>query len=233
MRALSYLDHDPQAGGPQYLEDLATGYWYSEALFTAVELGIFTLLEPGGKTPGEIAGSLGLDREALGRFLQALCAMGLLDRHGENCFNTKISREYLVKGSKDYQGDSILWRKKLFPGWRSLLSCLKKGGRVNIARREEGHESLVRRMREYSRAMDCVARTKVKEILPFFAGVSLLGEILDVGSGSGAVSVGFLERFPETVATLMDLSAVIDYAREMLKEKGCGDRVNYCPANIL
>ncbi|MHB1043541.1 MAG: DUF2284 domain-containing protein, partial [Eubacteriales bacterium] len=118
-------------------------------------------------------------------------------------------------------------------GWRSLLSCLKKGGRVNIARREEGPELLVRRMREYSRAMDCVARTKVKEILPFFSGIVPAGEILDVGSGSGAVSVGFLERFPETVATLMDLSAVIDYAREMLKEKGCGDRVNYCPANIL
>nr|WP_042331184.1 methyltransferase dimerization domain-containing protein [Desulfosporosinus orientis] len=51
---------------------MATGYWYSEALFTAVELGIFTLLEPEGKPLEEIAGILKLEPEGLRRFFQAL-----------------------------------------------------------------------------------------------------------------------------------------------------------------
>ena len=32
--------HDPQDTNPQYLEDLATGYWNSEVLFTAVEIPV-------------------------------------------------------------------------------------------------------------------------------------------------------------------------------------------------
>ncbi|MHB8918787.1 MAG: methyltransferase family protein [Desulfocucumaceae bacterium] len=120
MRSLSYLNHDPQENGPQYLEDLATAYWYSEALFTAVELGLFTLLEPGGKTPEEISRGLDLNQEGLQRFLKALCALGLLGRHGEIYFNTNISQKFLVKGVEDYQGDSILWRKNIFSSWRSL-----------------------------------------------------------------------------------------------------------------
>ena len=229
----SYLNHDPQESGPQYLEDIATGYWYSEALFTAVELGIFTLLEPGGKTPEEIAPVLDLNQAGLERFLQALCALGLIGQHGGIYFNTNISRRFLVKGAEDYQGDSILWRKQLFPGWRSLEGCLRKGGRVEFAGPDEDPEQLTRRIRQYSRAMDCVARIKVEEILPFFENTCLSGDVLDVGSGSGAVSAGFLERFPGLRATLVDLPDVLDCARELLGEKGCHDRIGYCPANIL
>ena len=78
-----------------------------------------------------------------------------------------------------------------------------------------------------------LARTKVREILPFFADISLSGEILDVGSGCGAVSAGFLEHFPGLRATLMDLPEVLGYARELLREKGFHERFEYCPANIL
>lgn len=233
MRFLSYLQHDPQEEGSQYLEDLATGYWYSEALFTAVELGIFTLLEPGGKTAEGISRGLDLQQEGLERFLQALCALGLISRYGETYFNTKISSVFLVKHTEGYQGDSILWRKHLFPGWRSLGSCLRNGGRKNFAKPDEEPEQIVRRMRQYSRAMGCVAKTKVKEILPFFADADLSGEILDVGSGSGWVSAGFLDHFPKLRATLMDLPQVLDYARELLGEKGHHDRIHFCPANIL
>ncbi|HEX3031474.1 MAG TPA: methyltransferase dimerization domain-containing protein [Bacillota bacterium] len=37
------------------MEDLATGYWYSQVLFTAVELELFKVLEPQGKTTSELA----------------------------------------------------------------------------------------------------------------------------------------------------------------------------------
>ncbi|MCL6634859.1 MAG: methyltransferase domain-containing protein [Peptococcaceae bacterium] len=219
--------------GPQYLEDLATAYWYSEALFTAVELGLFTRLEPGGKTPEELAAALGLHPAGLERFLHALCALGLVARRGEVYFNTEPARTFLVEGAEDYQGDSILWRKYLFPGWRSLRACLEKGGRVHFAPADEPPEEFIRRVRRYSRAMDGVARTKAKEILPLFDGAGLAGEMLDAGAGAGAVAAGFLERFPGLRATLLDLPEVLDYAEEVLEGRECRRRVSYCPANIL
>ena len=230
---LPFQTNDPQLNGPQYLEDLATGYWYSEALFTALELNIFTLLEPEGKRLKELAESLNLESSGLQRFLQALCALGLLDQYGEVYFNTRVSQEFLVKGKENYQGESILWRKRLFPNWRSLRRCLKMGGRVRYTRKDEGQEKVVRRIRQYGRAMDCVAENKVKELLPFFARLDSLGEILDVGSGPGTISIRLLEHFPDARATLMDIPEVLDYAQERLEVTELSDRFEYCSANIL
>jgi predicted metal-binding protein/predicted O-methyltransferase YrrM len=233
IKRLPFQNNDPQTNGSQYLEDLATGYWYSEALFTAVELGIFTLLQPEGKEVGELAGILHLDQAGLSRFLEVLCTLGLLDKHGKIYFNTKVSQEFLIKGGENYQGDSVLWRKTLFPNWRSLRRCLKKGGRVRFTRQEEGQEQIVRRIRRYGRAMGNIAHSKVKEILPVFSKMSLAGEILDVGSGPGTISAGLLAHFPAARATLMDIPEVLDYARELLEQTDLGDRFAYYPANIL
>jgi hypothetical protein len=107
------------------LEDLATGYWFSEALFAAVELEVFTLLEPEGMTTAELAGALDMPAPGLGRFLQALCAINLVVCDGERYYNTKLASDYLVPGKSDYQGDSILWRKGLRQGGRTLPSALR------------------------------------------------------------------------------------------------------------
>jgi len=233
MKPPPFLNYDPQASGPQYLEELATGYWFSQVLFTAVESGVFTLLAAGGKTAGEIAGVLGFDRHGTERFLHALCAMGLLASDGQFFFNTGVARDYLVKGGEKYQGDSILWRKYLAPRWESLGECLRAGGRVDFPPSREDPGRLADRTRRYLRAMDNVARVKVRDIISLFQGVSPPGEILDVGAGSGALAAGFLECFPGVRATLLDLPWVLDYSGELMREKGLGDRVTCCPANIL
>jgi len=220
--------------GPQYLEDLATGYWFSEALFTAVELKVFTLLEPEGMKADEIAEALDMPVSSLVRFLQALCALKLVVCDDEHYYNTKLSSDYLVPGKNDYQGDSILWRKGLRLGWQDLTECLKAGGRVNFpVEEEEGPEQFARRIRKYINAMDNIAKTKVAEILPFFEGLEMKGEILDVGTGSGAVACGFLDSFPSLSATLVDIQEVLNYTRELMDKKGLGKRVTYVASNIL
>lgn len=244
MKKPPFMSPDPQDAGPQYLEDLACGYWFSEALFTAVEAELFTRLEPQGKTLNEIAGILGFAARGLERFLQALYAMGLLtsDRNGnENgdgtrYYNTKLAAEYLVTGKEHYQGDSILWRKYLTRGWQGLAGCLKTGGRVDFGAVDEDEAQRAKRIRKYISAMDRVARTKIQEILPYFAGLNMAGAVLDVGAGSGGMAAGILTRFPAMTATLMDLPEVLNYTREVMEERGFTDgmaRVKYCPANIL
>ncbi|MTI85459.1 MAG: methyltransferase domain-containing protein [Firmicutes bacterium] len=228
-----FLKHDPQTAGPQYLEDLATGYWFSEVLFTAVEAEIFTLLATGGKTAGEIAGMLNYNRHGAERFLHALCAMGLLASDGEFFFNTGGSQEYLVKGKENYQGDSILWRQYLNSHWQSLGKCLEAGGRVNFPPPGESSGRIEERTRCYIRAMDGIARLKVQEIIPLFRSISLAGEMLDVGAGSGAFADGFLDYYPLLRATLLDLPRVLDNAEELMGKRGLAERVTCCPGNIL
>lgn len=221
------------SAGAQYLEDLATGYWFSEALFTAVELEMFTLLDPKSLTADELARALEMPVSGLRRFLQALCSLDLLVWDGQGYFNTKLASDYLVIGKSNYQGDSILWRKALRPGWHDFAACLKAGGRVHFPAEDEDSELFNRRIRKYIKAMDNVARTKVEEILPFFAGLELAGELLDVGAGSGGIAAGFLESFPSLKATLLDIEAVLNYTQELLNEKSFGKRISYVPTNVL
>lgn len=229
---LPFQDFEPQEAGPQYLEDLATAYWYSEVLFTALENDLFTILAEKGMTSGELADHLKWDPQATERFLRALCSLGLLCLYEEQYSNTVLAGNYLVRGKKYYQGESILWRKYLSTGWRELAGCLQAGGRVSYADDADGVE-LEQRIKKYIRAMDNVARAKAQEIVPLFAGLFDGGEILDVGAGSGAVTAGFLEHFPGMKATLVDLKQVIPVTEEMIKEQGLTGRVQFLGANIL
>lgn len=230
MKPLPFFDFDPQESDAQYLEDLATGYWFSEALFTAVELDIFSLLDQEESSADRIALLLELDAPGVERFLNALCSMGLLTRSGGSFYNTGIASSYLVKGKAGYQGNSILWRKYLAAPWGNLKDSLKAGGRVFDHAPDEP-EKLAERIQSYIRAMDDVARTKAREIVPLFS--SFPGKILDVGAGSGAVSAAFLDHFPNALATLLDLPAVLDFSKELLRSRNLEDRLTFCPANIL
>jgi predicted metal-binding protein/2-polyprenyl-3-methyl-5-hydroxy-6-metoxy-1,4-benzoquinol methylase len=229
---LNYLQYDPQEAGPQYLEDLATGYWYAEVLFTAVEKDLFTLLSARSMNADEIARELKWDPLAAERFLKALCSLGLLSFYGDSYSNTGLSEEYLVRGQPLYQGDSILWRKALTSGWLELEECLQAGGRVSYLK-DDSNLEFKRRVQRYIKAMDNVARSKVQEIVPLFADLFEEGEILDAGAGSGAMAAGFLEQFPGLKATLVDLNHVLTVTREMIEERGLTSRVKFQEANIL
>ena len=230
-----YLDFNPESDGPQYLEDLATGYWFSDALFTAVSAGVFDLLDGGGMAAGEMAERLRWSPRGAERFLQVLCALGLLLRDGEVFGNTPLAATCLVKGQEGYQGDSILWRRHLKDSWGGLESCLQSGGRVSYLPDDEPDRCSSAFAAISGRWTTWPGRRR-GEVLPLFAGAFQGAgalEILDVGAGSGAMSAGFLEQFSDARATLLDLKDVLDIAREMLDARGLGQRATCRQANIL
>jgi len=231
-RPLPFREYDAQTAGPQYLEDLATGYWFSEVLFAAVEMDLFSLVGEDGATIDELSLALDANPHGLKRFLHALEKMGLVTSDGPRYFNTKLSADYLVSGRRLYQGDSILWRKYLHPGWQGMRDCLKEGGRVDYAG-QDSPSARTGRIQKYIRAMDGIAKVKAPELVTFFADRPVTGEILDVGAGSGAIAAAFLDHFPLASAAFLDLPDVLDCTREFVARRGLVGRTRYCPANIL
>jgi len=225
-------DYDDQNAGPQYLEDLATGYWFSEVLFTAVEMDLFSLVGTEGATLDELSRALDANNRGLKRFLHALEKMGLVTNDGTRYFNTKLSDDYLVYGKELYQGDSILWRKYLHAGWQGIKDCLREGGRVDYSGQVTTSER-IKRIQKYIRAMDGVAKAKAPELVSFFADRPVRGAILDVGAGSGAIAAAFLDRFPQAGAVFLDLPDVLDCTRGFVAQRGLDKRTRYRPANIL
>jgi predicted metal-binding protein/2-polyprenyl-3-methyl-5-hydroxy-6-metoxy-1,4-benzoquinol methylase len=195
-------------------------------------MDIFTRLEPDGATLEELALSLDMKSGGLERFLHALGSLGLVGKHDGKYFNSKVARDYLVRGKAQYQGDSVLWRKYLRTHWQGFYDCLKAGGKPGDAWQASPSER-AGRITKYVRAMDCVAKTKGEELTGFFEAFPMNGRLLDVGAGSGAIAALFLKRYTGMSATLLDLPQVLEKTRAHMRGSGLAGRVRYRPGNIL
>ena len=214
----------------QQLEDIATAGWQSEILYLSVEKGVFDLI----KTPlplGDLATALGYDFPILRRFLRALEELGLVVVDGGMARNTEAAAKYLLRDAPDYQGHSILWRKKLGAAWRDLDHAFLSGGRV-VFPQDESEAAVEARFRAYSFAMDDIARCKADEIVALCPGLKEKQRILDLGSGLGAISRGFLKARETATAVFCDMSEVLFLCREVLPEEIC-QRIRFCSLNIL
>ncbi|KNZ40672.1 DUF2284 domain-containing protein [Acetobacterium bakii] len=226
--------YDPHTPGGQYLEDLATAYWVSDALFTALEMDLFAIIDrfgTQGATLLELSKEMTCDSKALNRYLELLISLGLLGQFQTVYYNTLLTKEYLLKESPLYQGDSILWRKNLSSDWNTLKDSLKAGGRVNFLPADISETSMDARRENYIKAMDNVAKLKSADCTTFFN--QLKGEILDVGTGSGAMALAFLEKFPDTTATLVDIEQILPHTQKIVDQTSFKDRVQYHSCNIL
>lgn len=213
----------------QILEDIATGYWYGELLFTAVEMDVFSLLTTALDT--ETAGArLDLPAETAARFLSALAQLELLEEDRGRFRTSAYARRYLVQESPDYQGHSILWRKTLQRDWQDLAAILRHGGRYRFGDDEES--AVAGRFYRYSLAMDDIARCKSREIAALLHGDAIAGGILDLGCGLGSLSLAFLTAYPQTKAVLMDMQQVLALAEQRLPA-ALRDRVRFHPGNVL
>lgn len=229
--------YDPQSDGGQYLEDLATAYWYSEALFTALESGLFDILEEtGGIKTEALAERLEMDADALDRFLSLLQSLGLIDAWEGSWFNNPIASTYLVKSSPRYQGGNVLWRKKLKDEWNTLHDVLKAGTRTHFPPVTATDEEMAGRRRDYLKAMDAVIMNKMPEVLPMFAdALPRNADVLDVGAGSGGFSLSLLSKRPDLEADLMDIRQILPTTESLVREwpEAVAGRVSYCEENIL
>ena len=69
---------------PEGILQLGLGFWASKTLLSAVELGVFTELGHGPLSADDLIARLGLHRRSAHDFLDALVALGMLER-GSGC----------------------------------------------------------------------------------------------------------------------------------------------------
>lgn len=216
--------------GFQFLEDIATAAWYGEVLFTAVEKDLFSFTKE-EHTATEIAAYTDFHPEATQRFLLALSAIKLL-RATENGFiNTDLAETFLIPQNPFYQGHSVLWRKDLCRRWTNLPQALICGRRTDFPIGDD-QKTIEGRFQKYSLAMDDIAHCKGAEITKCCPVPVSRCRILDLGSGLGAISRSFLERYSDATATFGDMSEVIELCEEMLPASLLS-RIHLCSFNIL
>jgi predicted O-methyltransferase YrrM len=199
----------------------------SAALAAGVRTGLFRLLDAGPLRAEEIADRLGLALRGVRQLVRPLLAMGLLEREGEGLCLAPDARAYLVPGRPGWLGGLIDLEVESYLSPKLLLEALR-GDRASVYGGEDPwarHARDPERARAFTRAMHSISERPAAALAETLdlAGVERL---VDVGGGSGAVSIALARRWPELRCVVWDLPSVCALAREYAEEAGLGSRID-------
>lgn len=214
---------------PVELLDLATGYQRSKTLFALVEFGLPTLLAGQTLSLDQIARSLGIHQIAADRFLNACVALRLLDRAGTNFSNTVLSETFLVKGKTAYLGDQLRkYDQASYPNWTDLPNKLRNwlpGATDNAppAPADQGQASM-----SAQHNLSLLVGHALGQAYDF----SIHQRLLDLGGGTGAMSLGICRTNPKLSVVIFDLPTIAEVAREFVRESEFADRIEVQTGNF-
>src|SRR5215217_390269 len=120
---------------PDAIMQLGLAFWGSKTLLSAVELGLFTLLADGALGAEALTSRLKLHPRSVRDFLDALVALGQLERHGMLYSNTPAGALFLDRRKPTYVGGMLeMANARLYPFWASLTEGLRTGQPQNEAK---------------------------------------------------------------------------------------------------
>ena len=206
----------------------------SAALAVGVRVGLFDLLDRGARTEAEVARALELAPRGVRALLAALLAYGVLMRAGERFGLAPDAAAYLVRGKPGSLWGLIDMEVEHFLSPAALLEALKSG-KPSVYGADDPWETHLRDPRAveaFTAAMHSVSERPAAgfaEVAPL-AGVR---SVLDVGGGSGALSLALLRVHPQLECTVLDLAPVCALARGYAERAGLGARLFTHPADMF
>lgn len=202
------------------LRSVVNAFQKSRIVLTAFELDIFSVLRNEALTSAELALKCGTNARYTDRLLNALCALELLTKNDDKFRNTPLSGEYLVKGKPLYMG-GLMHSAHLWHTWSNLTQSVKTGKpAAPQAINDRGDEWLV----AFIAAMHDRARQQAA------ASVALLNldgvtRVLDLGGGSGAFAMAFVNARKEIAALVFDLPNVTPITEKYISDNGFSGRI--------
>jgi len=213
---------------PKPIMDLATAFQRSRPLLTAFELGLFTALNSEARTSEEAAAALDTEPRATDRLMNALVALGLLEKHEGRFSNTPLTGTFLVKGRPEYMG-GLSHTNHLWDTWSRMTAVVRTGHPVDLAEiNDRGDDWL----RPFIAAMHFRARQTAGEVVGMLDldGVS---RVLDVGGGSGAYAMMFARARRGISAVVFDLPNVLPLTKMYIAQEGLAAEVGTVAGDYL
>jgi len=208
---------------------LVHGFEAAKVFLVAVDYDFFTPLEQ-GCSAAELARMRGLDARAVELCLNALTALGLLEKSAERFRNGAAASRWLVMG-EGYRGHIFRHIHHCWDAWHNLDQVVRDGHPLDVAEdRALGGED--ERTRDFIRGMDDVTRELAPEVV---AGLDLDGVrvLLDVGGGPGRYAQTFLTLHQNLEEVrLFDLPGAIEVARANLEKFAGRDKVTLQPGDL-
>ena len=111
---------------PENIMKLGVGFWASKTFLSAVELGVFKALASGPAEPAALQTALGLHPRSARDFLDALVALGMLEREN-GTYRNSAETDFFLDPQKYISGFLEMLNARLYGFWGSLTEALRTG----------------------------------------------------------------------------------------------------------
>ncbi|WP_454817240.1 methyltransferase [Labrys neptuniae] len=216
---------------PDNIMQLGMGFWASKTLLSAVELGVFTELATGPADLPTLQTKLELHPRAVRDFLDALVALGMLERDDGIYRNSPDTDLFLDKAKPSYIGGILeMANARLYGFWGSLTEALHTGEAQNEGKHSEDFFAALyaepERLSGFLKAMSGISAGAAHAIAAKFDW-SKYATFVDVGAAQGMVPVVVAQSHPHLRAIGFDLPAVQPIFDEFVAQQGLTERIRF------
>jgi O-methyltransferase domain/Dimerisation domain len=240
-------DHGQRADGEvnrsiasERIFKIAHAFREAKALFSAVELGVFTALADGPLDYERLCNRTGLHERGARDFLDSLVALGLLDRQEDGRYrNTPEADTYLSRHSTSYVGGLIDYlNAREYPHWMFLTRALQTGysqfgdrGPCHFAPRGMLYANQAD-VETFAHAMNGGTIAIARALATRFPWRDY-STLIDIGSAEGCLPVQIAQFHWHISGGGFDLPAVGPVFNAYVDNHGLSQRLRFYPGDFL
>ena len=223
---------------PEHILQTGLAFWPAKVLLSAVEMDVFTELEKHPADCATLQGRLGLHPRGAKDFLDALVALGFLERQDGTYRNTAETSLFLDRRKPSYMGGMLeMANHRLYPYWGRLTEALRTGEPQNELRESNASpfEALYAdpaRLRQFLAAMSGVSRGAALGIAAKFPWKDYK-TVVDVGTAQGDTVSQILLAHPHMTGMGFDLPEVGPIFEEYVQGLGLADRATFVAGSFF
>ncbi len=213
------------------IEQVAFGFMASKVLFSAIELGLFTELAKGPLDAEGVRNRLGLHPRSVCDFLDALVALGTLERRGERYSNTIETDFYLDRAKSSYIGNLFeMWNARGYPFWSFFAEALRTGAPQNEIK---AGEDLFTALYSKAEKLRLFLRSMTGHSLPSAIAIARqfpwdkYRTFADIGTAEGCLPVQVALANPHLVGEGFDLPMVRPFFEQYVESFGLQNRIRF------
>jgi len=214
---------------PGRLMQMASAFYGSQILFTAIDAGVFDALHAqGDRSVAQLAEAEQLDPRGLRLLLDGCAALGLVTKAGDLYRNSAEAEAFLVTGAPGDLTRAMRYNRDVYDAWGKLGTLARTGKPVEKPGEHLGDNA--DRTRTFVHAMHGRALGIGRAVVPHLR-LDGCRRLLDVGGGPGTYSVLLARQQPDLHCTVLDLPGIVAVARDLIAAQGMSERVTTIPGS--
>ncbi|MEA2876163.1 MAG: hypothetical protein QOF14_1359 [Hyphomicrobiales bacterium] len=216
---------------PDAIMQLGFAFWGSKTLLSAIELGLFTLLADGPLNADAITTRLSLNPRSVRDFLDALVALGQLERKDGLYANTAAGMLFLDRRKATYIGGILeMANARLYPFWGALTEALRTGEPQNEVRQgrdlfDEIYQNPAI-LGNFLKAMTGLSLGAGRAIANKFPWADY-NTFADIGTAQGGFAVALAHAHPHLTGVGFDLPVVQPHFEAYVAQSGLERRLSF------